>query len=70
MLHFYICGRIIKFLEFSRTEINVFPVKEKGAELTGLDCAVCEASWKRLRYVSMMQLAMKCKCFKKLVVCD
>jgi len=38
-------------------------LKVRAAELKGVDCAVCEVSWKRLRYISMLQLAMKWMCF-------
>jgi len=44
-------------------EVNIFHVKVRAAELKGVDCAVCEVSWKRLRYISMPQLAMKWMCF-------
>jgi len=26
----------------------------------GLECAICAASWNRLRYISLMHLAMEC----------
>jgi len=32
------------------TEVNIFHVKVRASELKGVDCAVCEVSWKRLRY--------------------
>jgi len=49
-------------LGIQSTEVNISHVKVRAAELKGVDCAVCEVSWKRLSYISMPQLAMKWMC--------
>jgi len=45
------------------TEVNISHVEVRAAALKGVDCEVCEVSWKRLSYISMPQLAIKWMCF-------
>jgi hypothetical protein len=36
----YVCGKIKKFLEFSRIEIIMLPVEVKGVLFVGVDCVL------------------------------